>query len=122
VLLLVLPLLVTGCALFVFAGGAAAGGGALLWSRGWLEESLSEPIERVHRAAKTVFRDSRVALEEDELKDGKGNLEGDLPDGRHIQVRTKALPTKGTRVRIRVGFWGDQGASLHMLDQIKKNL
>jgi hypothetical protein len=123
VLALALPLGTTGCPAALFGAGAAVGAGALVWQSGWLRGSIPEPIERVHRAAKSALADFKATLEEDTLKAPKsGMVDATMPDGRRVVVETKALGEKETQVRIRVGFWGDQAVSMRLFEQMKKHL
>jgi len=120
--LLVLPLMATGCSWLILTGGAAAGAGALVWSHGRLEETIGEPIDRVHRAARSALADFKATLQEDRLEGPSGVLDGSLPDGRRVQLKTKLAGEKATRISIRVGFWGDRDVSLQVLEQLKKHL
>ncbi|HPD14064.1 MAG TPA: DUF3568 family protein [Planctomycetota bacterium] len=118
----VLSLGTAGCPAILVGTGAAMGAGALVWQSGWLRGNISEPIERVHRAAKSAVADFHVTLESDSLKPVSGVVDGTMPDGRRIVVETARRGDRETQVRIRVGFWGDQAVSLRIFEQIKKHL
>ena len=105
-----------------FGAGAVVGAGALVWQSGWLRGNMAEPIERVHRAAKSALGDFKAKVESDTLKPESGTVDATMPDGRRVVVETRKLADKGTQVRIRVGFWGDQATSLRIFEQIKKHL
>ena len=122
VALLMFPLLTGGCGFFLLLGGAAAGAGALIWSKGWISEPFSEPIERVHRAAKAALTDYKVILEDDKLDPTYGFLAGRLPNDRRVEVRSKKLGEKSTSVKIRVGLWGDQQMPIRIFERMKKHL
>lgn len=113
---------VTGCGVVLFGAGAAVGAGALVWHRGWLRGSLPEPIERVQRAAKAALGDLNATVVSEELKGKTGMVDATMPDGRRVVVETRLLGPKDTQVRIRVGIWGDQDASLRLFEQMKKHL
>jgi hypothetical protein len=117
-----LPLVVSGCAVVFLVGGAVAGAGAVMWTRGWLQETSLEPVGRVHRAARAALTDFKVTLEDDRVDPTTGFLAGYLPDDRRVEVKTKVVAEKSTRLSIRVGLWGDQDASLRILERIKKHL
>ena len=121
-LLATAPLLTAGCPAVLFGTGAVVGAGALVWQSGWLRGNISEPIERVHRAAKSAVRDLKVVIERDEVTSQTGTVDGTMPDGRRVVVETKALAPKETQIRIRVGLWGDQDVSLRIYEQMKKHL
>jgi len=120
--LLALSLAVTGCTAVMIAAGAAAGAGAIVWYRGWLRETIAEPVGRVHRAARAALGDFKVDIVEDSLDDRSGVVDGYLEDGRRVMVKARRLDEKKTRVRVRVGFWGDQTYSLRILARMKKHL
>jgi len=117
-----LPLMTTGCPAVLFGAGAAAGAGALGWQAGWLRGNIPEPLERVHRAAKAALADFKVRLDDESAKPSSGKVDGTMPDGRRVVVETRAIGAKETQVRVRVGLWGDQAASLKIFEQMKKHL
>ena len=119
---LVIPLATAGCAAVLVAAGATAGGAALVWHSGWLRGNIGEPVERVHRAARSALADFKTVIDTDELKAPSGRVEGILPDGRRVIVKTKALAEKETQVRVHVGFWGDEVFSVRVFEQVKKHL
>ncbi len=117
-----LSLATSGCALVFLVGGAIGGAGAVMWTRGWLEETSLEPLPRVHHAAKAALEDFKVTLEDDRLEPKSGFLAGRLPDDRRVEIKTKIAGEKSTHLSIRVGLWGDQEASLRILERLKKHL
>ena len=117
-----LPLMTTGCPVVLFGAGAAAGVGTFGWQAGWLRANMGEPIERVHRAAKSAIADFKIKLESESFKPSAGMVDGTMPDGRRVVVETKAVGPKETQVRVRVGLWGDQAMSLKIFEEIKKHL
>jgi hypothetical protein len=117
-----LPLMTTGCPVVLFGAGAAAGVGTFGWQAGWLRGNVPEPIERVHRAAKSAIADFKITLETESLKASAGMVDGTMPDGRRVVVETKMLGPKETQVRVRVGVWGDQAMSLKIFEEMKKHL
>ncbi len=119
---LALPLATAGCPALLFGFGATVGAGALVWQSGWLRGNIPEPIERVHRAAKSALGDFKAVVEKDAVKGDSGTVDATMPDGRRVVVETKALKPKETQLRIRVGLWGDQTVSLKLFEQIKKHL
>ena len=117
-----MPLTLAGCPLFLLAGGAAVGAGAVMWATGTLSEDVNEPIYRVHRAAGAALLDLKAVIEKNELKEDAGLVDGTLSDGSHVAVKTSRLADMKTRVRIRVGMTGDERVSRQILAQMKKHL
>lgn len=117
-----LPLTLTGCAAMLGAAAAVAGLSAVVWGSGWLREDIAQPLYRVHRAAGNAVLDHKVKVERSELEADSGRVEGVLPDGRQVIVKTSRLTDRSTRLRIRVGIWGDRAFSRRILEQLKKHL
>ena len=120
---LVLAVCAVGCGPVLILGAAsAAGTGAVVWYRGWVEQTIEVPHDRVFRASRSALGNFDIALEDETCEQDRGVLDGYASDGKHVMVKTNAAGEKATRVRIRVGFWGDQGRALRILEQIKKHL
>jgi len=86
------------------------------------ENTIDQPLERVHRAARSALADFQVALVSETSGPTALTLSGPLRDGRQVLVKLKVVGEKATAVRIHVGFWGDQDLSLKILEQLKKHL
>ena len=118
---LALPLVVTGCGLFVI-GGAAVGAGAIVWNAGWHQAELPAAPERVVQASAAALRDFKWDVDLHEFDGKDGVVDAFQPDGRRVVVKIKRLGDRKTRVRIRAGLLGNKAESQRVLDQIKKNL
>ena len=103
-------------------GGGGGGGGALLWLGGWLSLPFYTPHDRVFRAARSALHDLDVVLEDEELEADRGVLDGYGRDSKRVMVKTQTAGDKATKVRIRVGLWGNQQRSLQILEQLNKHL
>jgi len=123
VLLVAMVFVGAGCAPLIFLGiVGGAGGGAYVWYRGWLEQTIDAPQDRVFRAARSALRDLDVVIEDDTLEADRGVLDGYDNQSQRVMVKTVVAGEKATKVRVRVGFWGDQQRSIQILDQLKKHL
>ena len=111
-----------GCSVVLIAGGAAAGVGGVVWQRGWLVATMEEPQDRVFRAAGNALSDLKIAVEDKSLDEKSGVVDGYAQDSKRVMVKTRPQADKGTKVSIRVGFWGDQTRSLQIFEQMKKHL
>ncbi len=118
----VLAVCAAGCAPALILGAGAAGAGALVWYRGWLEQTVETPHDRVFRAARSALHDLDVVLEDEELEADRGVLDGYGRDSKRVMVKTQTAGDKATKVRIRVGLWGNQQRSLQILEQLNKHL
>lgn len=119
---LAIPFTLSACFLLVPAGLVALGAGGMAWYKGVLHAEIDQPITRVHRAAAAALLDLGVRVESNELKRTSSYLDGDMPDGKRVSVKLNEVGAKKTRLRIRVGMWGDQAVSRKLLVQIKKHL
>jgi len=111
-----------GCTAVLVGSGVAVGAAAVGWQRGWLKTTIDQPLERVHRAARSALADFQVALDSETSGPTALTLSGPLRDGRQVLVKLRVVGEKATAVRIHVGFWGDQNLSLKILEQLKKHL
>lgn len=122
---MLLPLVLVGlvgCAPVIIAAAGIAGASAIVWHRGWLEQTLPTPHERVYRAARHALDDLDIVLESETLEADRGVLDGYDAESRRVMVKTLSQGEKSTQVRIRVGLWGDQARSVEILEQLKKHL
>jgi hypothetical protein len=120
-----LPLLVlaAGCGpLLVLGAAGTAGTGAYVWYRGWVQQTIDQPHDRVHRAARSALDDLDIVVEDETSTQDSGVLDGYDAHSKRVMLKTKAVGEQATQVRIRVGLWGNQERSLQILEQLKKHL
>ena len=98
-----------GC--FLLVVGAAAGAGGVAWVQGDLEKSYDASVDRVHAAAKRALKQLKLPVTQD-VKDTHGaKLQSQYSDGKDVTVQIEAITEKSSRVKIRVGVFGDQERS-----------
>jgi len=115
------PFVVTGCIVFGVAG--VVGASAYVWRSGWLQSDFTEVCDRVHKASRSAARDVDLQIDDDHKEDYSGYLDCTDPEGRRVMIKFSTIKdTGGTRVRIRVGFWGDKEKSVRILERIRKHL
>ncbi len=117
--LLAFAALGSGCVAIV-AAGAGAGTGAYL--RGELEATLGGNLERTNQAvAKAVQELKFVRISENKDALLALTVVRNAADQR-IEIRQDVVGEKLTRVRIRVGVFGDEKLSRTLLDRIQARL
>lgn len=121
-LLLMTSLLLSGCAVLLVGGAAAAGAGTVAYVRGELRATVDGTYDRVWSAAERALQDLDMAITARE-KDGlTGQLTARASGDRKVTVRLRKVTGTATEVRIRVGTWGDEALSRQILEQIERRL
>lgn len=117
-LLAALPAL-SGCFAVVAAG---AGAGTVAYVRGELETSLGDNYSKVVDATRTALKElefARVSENKDALK---AVFVSRTALDKKVEVTVEKVGDKSTKVKIRVGLFGDEQLSVSILDKIKSNL
>jgi ABC-type sugar transport system substrate-binding protein len=109
----------TGC-VAVVAGAASAG--TVAWVRGELESTLSAGYDKSAEATNLAVQQLQLA-KISETKSGEDDViivrtAGD----RKVRIRLTRVADSNTKVRIRVGWFGDEALSLTVLEKIRANL
>ena len=109
----------TGC-VAVVAG--AAGAGTVAWVQGRLEAVLDANYEKAVTAANLAikqFQFSKISEKKDALT---AILIARTAEDKKVEIKVSKVGDQTSKVRIRVGFFGDEALSLTILDKIKTNL
>ncbi|MCS7091356.1 MAG: DUF3568 family protein [Verrucomicrobiota bacterium] len=121
-LVLLIPMVLTGCALLLVGGAAAAGAGTVAYVRGELQATLDSPYEKVWSVTRRALADLNMVITEQE-KDGlTGHITARAAGDRKVTLRLRKITGTATEVRIRVGTWGDETVSRQILEQIERRL
>jgi hypothetical protein len=123
-LILFLPLLCFyGCVYLVAAGaGAAAGVVTYKYISGELQVQYPYPLERVWHATEEAVKEMGISVTERARDTFSGSLKGKTSTGTSVSIKAKQLEEKVTLVKIRVGIFGDEAASMRIKDAIDKKL
>lgn len=109
----------SGC--LAVAAGAGAGA-AVAYVRGELSVTLSSDYEATSRATDRAIEQLQFARIS-ERKDALLNLvEARNAADKKVSIRLENTARELTKVRIRVGIFGDEALSMAILDKIKANL
>lgn len=116
-----LPVLALTSGCLVVAAGAA-GAGTVAYIRGELEALLPANLDRTTAAANRALQE----LEFVKVNESKDALVAEIVARTALDKKITIMLTKTsdttTRVRIRVGVFGDETVSRTLLNQIEKNL
>ena len=117
-LLLAVAGLQSGCVVVA----AGAGAGAVAYIRGDLESTLSANLDRSGRAVAAAIDQLKFARIS-ERKDAMlvVSVARNAADKR-IEVRLESVGEQLTKIKIRVGLFGDETLSLAILEKVKANL
>ncbi len=109
----------SGCV--AVAAGAGAGA-AVAYVRGQLDATLSADFDKAVDATNRAIQQlqyAKVSEHKDALVD---TLVARNADDKKIEVRLETVSRGVTKVRIRVGVFGDEPTSIAILEKIKANL
>ena len=112
--------LLTGCAVALVAGGAAAGAGAVAWYQGALRTTLGKPMASVREATVLSLQKSGNGVVSDQGDVTSAEIKTVLSDGSDVVVRLKSASSTATEVSVRIGTMGDRARSQAILDDIAK--
>ncbi len=112
--------LFTGCSpLAFFAAGGAAGAGGYKYYKGSLTVFYRFPYVKVWDASISALRVMELQIKGQEHDISSGKIMAVRADGIEVFVYVKYKSPKSTEVIIRVGAWGEKGASMEIADRIE---
>ncbi|HWG47584.1 MAG TPA: DUF3568 family protein [Gemmataceae bacterium] len=119
-----LAILQGGCLLALAGVGAGAAATGYLYAKGRIYRDYPASLPDVRNAVRAALLDLHFLIFTEEAKDGKAFLVTKTTNGKKVRVYLDCLaspiPAEGlvTRVSIRVGAFGDENVSMHILDQV----
>jgi hypothetical protein len=114
--------LIPGCAppiIIASAGVSALQAGTEAFINGRLEAAQLAPLQTVYEASLGALRDMEINVAHEILRRNAAGVEARDLQGREIQIDLVAVSPKVTKLRIRIGVWGDQAISRLILGQIQ---
>ncbi len=108
----------SGCVAVVAAG---AGAGAVAYVRGQLETTQARDFEATVRGTQRAIEQlgfAKVSEKKDALV---ATFVARNADDKKIEIRLENLGKDLTKIRIRVGIFGDEALSLRILEKIREN-
>jgi hypothetical protein len=112
-----------GCVPLIFAGaGAGAGAATYAYISGQLEVQYPRAYETVWNATLDALQDRNIQIEE-QRKDGfTGTIKARRASGTGVTIKVENKATNVTLVKIRVGTFGDEEASMLIKKSIDERL
>lgn len=122
-LLLLFVVAGTGCGLFV-VGGVAAGIGAAEYIGGELKQDYSAPLEKAWKASLAAADELKMKTTEKYMDNLDQNrvIKGKTLEGKDFQISLEARGKEATRVKVRIGTFGDEEYSKKVQESIAGNL
>ncbi len=108
----------SGC-VFLFAG--AAGAGTVAYVGGDLETTSEKSVDEVYAAVEATCKELEFDIFEHEKKEFTGMVMA-MSDFGKVTIRVKGKSPEETHVSVRVGTFGDKGASKLIMDKLKPKI
>lgn len=108
----------SGC-VFLFAG--AAGAGTAAYVGGDLETTSGKSVDEVYAAVEATCKELEFDIFEHEKKEFTGMVMA-MSDFGKVTIRVKGKSPEETHVSVRVGTFGDKGASKLIMDKLKPKI
>ena len=102
--------------------GAAAGAGGIAYIKGTLEKNFDKPVDEMHRAGLSGLKSLDMTISEDKTTQHEALIAAKDKENKKITVKIEALTEKASKIRIRVGVFGDQEKSLMVLNAIQRKM
>jgi hypothetical protein len=108
-----------GCLLAAAAGAAA---GTVAYVKGDLTAHVDADVEQTTKAARAVLVDMGGTVPEFTFGPAEGKVYGRTPEDKKVNIDTKYVTEKTTKLTIRVETFGNEAVSRQILDAIKAKL
>lgn len=124
--LLVIPVLFvfTSCVapLVPLAAGVGAGAGGYAWYKGELVRNFEKPMGATYAATLKAVKGMGLSVNKKAKDSFEAIVKSTLASGKGVTIKIKKLSSKTSEVSIRVGAFGNQQKSSHIMRQIEKRL
>lgn len=108
----------TGCV----AVAVGAGAGAVAYIRGELSGDVAYGMKRTLAASNEAVQELGFAKVSERSDALTGTIVARTADDKKVEIRLERLTDTTTKVKIRVGVFGDQAISMQVWDRIKEGL
>jgi len=108
-----------GCVAVVAGAGAGA---AVAWVRGDLETTLDVGLDKGVEAANAAIAQLKFAKVSEKKDALQAILIARTAADKKIEIRVEHQAAKVTKLKIRVGLFGEEALSLAILEKVKANL
>jgi hypothetical protein len=111
-----------GCGVALLAGGAAAGAGSYAYVTGELKATEAVSLENAYQAAQQAMSELEFTVTNKQKDAFYAEVNARRASGKKIKVKLDKESNSVTRIRIRVGTFGDESMSHQILERIKKHI
>ena len=112
----------SGCVAAAVVVGAAAGAATYAYVDGELKSTFDADLDRTWKAAQRAVTDLEFAVKDSAKDATSARLTARKADGREVSIKVERETDKATKVRVRVGTFGDEADSRLIMDSIKSHL
>ena len=116
-------LFLAGCSALVLVGaGTAAGIAGYKWYEGALTVIYEAPYIKAWEATLKALQKMELEIKSQKHDLTKGDIKAEMKDKKSVKISLAYKSAQQTEVEIRVGFFGDKGASDVIQEGIRKEL
>ena len=101
---------------------AGAGAGAVAYVRGDLATTLAAGLHRTVQASRSAIQQLAFAQVSEKSDALNGVIIARTAEDKKIEIKLERTGDNLTKIKIRVGVFGDEALSMALLDKIKANL
>lgn len=112
----------SGCAAALIGAGAGAGAGTVAYIQGEHSQIHKGAYEKAWSATLTALKQMDIRVVKTEKDALGGTITARRADDTSVTIKEEPVGTDSTRVRIRIGMFGDQVASESIQARIDSNL
>jgi len=113
-------LLLSGCAVLLVGAGAVIGVGTVKYVGGELKTAEAISLKRAWGASLKAMDDLKFDVTDTDYDETEGEIIARKAGDTKVVVTLEKRSETVTEFGIRVGFFGDEAASMHIWEQIKK--
>jgi len=110
----------SGC--FAILAGAAAGAAGYAWVQGALIKEFNVSAVQLHEATVKGLQAMDLELTQDEYDRLSARMISKFADGKDVRINIDALTERTSKIKIRVGVFGDKMRSEMIYNSIQKNI
>ncbi len=114
-----IPFVLGGCAAALIAGGVAIGAGAITFIDGELRVVEEVSYERVWEATQEAVKEMRLDIKEEKSDALSSKMLLLTASGKQVNIIVRNESVRAAKIGIRVGVFGDEALSRHILKQIR---
>jgi hypothetical protein len=121
-IILCYSIVLSGCPAAWIIGGAAAGVGIYVYSKGELERKYPVGFDTAWQTSIKVLEQLQFTRESSNRDGLAGRIEARRADGTPIRVSFELISNKVTSIKVKVGVFGDREISERIHEHIRENL